>query len=50
MLYNVTHMCSSALLSSNVVSAAAEWYWSEGLSGMGCKYNFLQVDYDYMIV
>ena len=37
-----TCMCSwSALLSSNVVSAAAEWDWSERLSGMGCKYKFL---------
>ena len=31
----------SALLSSNVVSVGAEWYWSERLSGMGCKYSFL---------
>ena len=29
----------STLLSSNVVSVAAEWYWSERLSGMGSKYN-----------
>ena len=29
----------SALLSSNVVSAAAEWDWSERLPGMGCKYT-----------
>ena len=32
----------SALLSSNVVSAAAEWYWSERLSGMGCKYSIVE--------
>ena len=39
-----TCMCSyssSALLSSNVVSVATEWDWSERLSGMGCKYKFL---------
>ena len=37
---NLLHMCShssSALLSSDVVPAAAEWDWSERLSGMGCK-------------
>ena len=33
----------SALLSSNVVPVAVEWDWSERLSGMGCKYKFLQV-------
>ena len=41
---STTYMLShspSALLSSNVVSAAAEWDWSERLPGMGCKYNFL---------
>ena len=37
-------MCSSILLSSTVVSAAAEWDWTKGLSGMGSKYCFLQVD------
>ena len=39
-------MCSyslSALLSSNVVSVAVEWDWSERLSGMSCKYKFLRV-------
>ena len=30
---------SSTLLSSNVVSVATEWDWSERLSGMGCKYT-----------
>ena len=43
-----TYMCSpssSTLLSSNVVPVAAEWDWSERLSGMGCEYNFLQVHY-----
>ena len=33
----------SALLSSNVIPAPAEWYWSEGLSGVGSKWNFLIV-------
>ena len=39
-------MCShnlSALFPSNVVSVAAEWYWSERLSCMGSKYNFLKL-------
>ena len=36
-------MCSSALLTSNVVPVAVEWYWSERLPGMGCKYKFLIV-------
>ena len=33
----------SALLYSNVVSVAVEWDWSERLSRMGCKYNFLRL-------
>ena len=36
----IIYVCShvpSTLLFSNVVSAAAEWDWSERLSGMGCK-------------
>ena len=36
-------VCFSTLLSSNVVSAAAGWDWSESLSGMGSKCNFLIV-------
>ena len=39
-IVNLLHMCSyspSALLSSNAVPVAAEWDWSEGLPGMGCK-------------
>ena len=39
----VSIMCFSTLLSSNVVSAAAGWDWSESLSGMGSKCNFLIV-------
>ena len=34
----------SALLSSNVVPAAAEWNWSESLSGVGSKCNFLKIE------
>ena len=36
----IIYVCShvpSTLLFSNVVSAAAEWDWSERLSGMGSK-------------
>ena len=37
------HSSSTLYLSSNVVSVGAEWDWSEGLSGMGSKYNVLKV-------
>ena len=43
---STTYMCShvpSTLLSSNAVSAAAEWDWSEGLPGMGCKYKIFEL-------
>ena len=42
---NLLDMCShssSTLLYSNVVSVAAEWDWSEKLSGMGCKYTVFE--------
>ena len=49
-------MCShssSTLLSSNFVSAAAEWDWFERLPGMGCKYSFIYkwvIDHDIFIL
>ena len=39
-----TYQCLSTLLSSNVVPVAAEWDWSERLSGVGSKCNFLKVE------
>ena len=37
------HIVNLLYLSSNVVSVAAEWDWSKGLSGMGSKYIVLKV-------